>query len=314
MVDSDPASSVGGVSLSSSKHRGPFRALLSGLRPVQWVKNGLIFLAPAAAGTLTKKVVLAHTLVAVAAYCLISSAVYLINDLRDRASDQRHPTKKHRAIASGQISPRLAVASALVLLVAGFSLPALVVKPAGLYLILALYVVISLNYSFWLKTVPVIELGAVASGFFLRAYAGAAASHIYVSSWFLVVISFGALFLVTGKRSSELLHHADQETRKVLSDYTPAFLQSALTLCATVVVTSYCLWAFDTSTTGLSSAHHHIVPIRISVVPVVFAILYIMKSAEAGNGAAPEELVVKDRTVQSLLLLWALALAIGIYA
>lgn len=280
---------------------------------MQWSKNSLIFVAPAAAGVLKNHAILGHTVLTVLAYCLISSAIYLLNDVRDVESDRRHPTKRYRAIASGQLSPRLAVVSALILLAAGFAIPASLSSPAGLYLILGLYVVISVNYNLWLKNVPVLELGAVASGFFLRAYAGAAASHIYVSSWFLVVISFGALFLVTGKRSSELLHHAESETRKVLSEYTPAFLQSALTLCATVVVTSYCLWAFDTSTTGLSSSHHHILPIRLSVVPVVFAILYIMRSAEAGNGSAPEELLVKDRAVQSLIFLWALALAIGIY-
>jgi len=270
-------------------------------------------MAPAAAGDLRNGPILRHTVVALLAYCLISSAIYLLNDLRDVEADRRHPTKKFRAIAAGDLHPRLAVVCSAALLVGGFLLPLLVPRPGELYVVIALYVVISVNYSLWLKRVAVIELGAVASGFFLRAYAGAAASHLYVSSWFLVVISFGALFLVTGKRSSELKHHSDRGTRAVLSDYTPAFLHSALTLSATVVVTSYCLWAFDTSTTGLSNAHHSIMPIRLSVVPVVFAILYIMKSAEAGNGSAPEDLILHDRTVQGLLGLWAIALAIGIY-
>ena len=153
----------------------------------------------------------------------------------------------------------------------------------------------------------------MASGFFLRAYAGAVASHIFVSTWFLVVISFGALFLVTGKRSSELQSVGVSGTRKVLSEYTPQFLHSALTMCATVVVTGYCLWAFDTSSTGLSSVHHNIVPIRLTVIPVVFAILFIMRSASAGNGQSPEDLVLHDRVVQVLGLIWIALVYIGIY-
>ncbi len=293
--------------------RGPLRALVSAARPGQWVKNGLIVVAPAAAGTLTHADVLRHTIVAFVAFCLVASAGYILNDIKDVEADRQHPSKKHRAIASGQLRVPVGVVAALLALGAGFTLPAFLWHPEGLYLILGLYVLITANYIYWLKSVAIIELGVVASGFFLRAYAGAVASHIFVSSWFLVVISFGALFLVVGKRSSELKNVGVGGTRKVLSEYSPEFLRSALTLCATVVVTGYCLWAFDTSATGLSSSHHHFVPIRLSVVPVVFAILFIMKGAEAGEGAAPEELLLKNRTVQVLVLAWAATLAIGIY-
>jgi decaprenyl-phosphate phosphoribosyltransferase len=139
------------------------------------------------------------------------------------------------------------------------------------------------------------------------------ACHIYVSSWFLVVVSFGALFLVIGKRSSELSKVGAGTTRKVLSQYTPEFLHSAVTLSATVAVTGYCLWAFDTSSTGLSSIHHHIVPIRLTVIPVVLAILFVMRTSESADGQSPEDLILKDRTVQILLVLWAALLGIGIY-
>ena len=176
---------------------------------------------------------------------------------------------------------------------------------------LGLYLVNSLAYSFYVKNVVIIELVSVASGFFLRAYAGAAASHIFVSTWFLVVISFGALFLVVGKRSAELEKVGAGITRRVLAEYTRDFLHSVLTLSASVVVTGYCLWAFDTSATGLSSAHHYIVPIRLSVVPVVVAVLFIMRSAEAGDGAAPEELLYHNRAVQALVVVWAALLLSG---
>ncbi len=283
------------------------------MRPVQWVKNILIGVAPAAAGQIHDAGTLRHTAAAFASFCALSSAIYILNDLRDIDQDRLHPKKQYRAIASGELSKAVAYVASIVLAIVAFTIPFAIWHPQGLLLILGLYFAISISYSFFLKQVPVIELGVVASGFFLRAYAGAVASHLYVSSWFLVVISFGALFLVIGKRESELKNVGISGTRKVLTEYTPQFLHSALTMCATVVVTGYCLWAFDTSSTGLSSVHHNVVPIRLTVVPVVFAILFIMRSAEAGKGQSPEDLVLHDRVVQVLGLIWIALVYVGIY-
>lgn len=283
------------------------------MRPRQWVKNGLIIIAPAAAGILTHADVLRHTAVAFVSFCLIASAGYLINDLVDVEADREHPTKRFRAIASGQLRRPLAYGAAAVLLVVGFILPLFLWRPQALLLIMALYVVITLSYIYWLKNVAIIEFAALASGFFLRAYAGAAASHVFVSTWFLMVISFGALFLVVGKRAGELKRVGPGSTRPVLNEYTSEFLVTALTLSATAVVTGYCLWAFDTSATGLSSIHHFVIPIRLSVVPVVLATLFIMRASEAGDSSAPEDLLLRNRTVQVLAVVWAVLLAIGVY-
>jgi decaprenyl-phosphate phosphoribosyltransferase len=276
------------VVTTNSRARGPLRALISAMRPKQWVKNGLIIVAPAAAGELTHADVIRHTAAAFLAFCLVSSGMYIFNDLRDVEADRRHPTKRFRAIAAGHLNSRLAVATSLVLVAAGLSIPFALWHPGGLLLVLGLYIVITLAYIYWLKNVAVIELGVLASGFFLRAY------------------------LVVGKRASELQHVGAGETRKVLSEYSAEFLHSALTLSATVVVTGYCLWAFDTSSTGLSF-HHDVLAIRLSVVPVVFAVLFILRSADAGKGEAPEELLVHNRTVQLLVALWAVAVAVGVY-
>lgn len=292
---------------------GSLRSLFSAMRPLQWSKNCLIVVAPAAAGTLTHPVVLRQTVVAFVAFCAVSSAVYLLNDVRDREADRRHPTKSMRAIASRRLSVITAVTTALVLLVLGALVALLVAHPGELLVVLALYVGITLSYIYWIKNVVIVELGAVASGFFLRAEAGAAASHIPVSTWFLVVISFGALFLVVGKRASELKSGTDLSTRHVLGEYSAKFLDSVLTMCATVVVAGYCLWAFDGTSTGLSANHDATFPTRLSVVPVVFAVLFIMRSAEAGDGAAPEELLLHNRTVQVLLAIWVVLMIFSVY-
>lgn len=282
------------------------------MRVPQWVKNVLLFVAPGAAGALFHRSVLTNTVIAFFAFSLVASALYLLNDLRDVADDRKHPKKQFRAIASGDLTPRLAVSVAVLLLVGGMLLPLLISRPAGLYLILVIYIAETLAYVYGLKTVPIIEMAFVASGFFLRSYAGAVASHIPVSEWFLVVVSFGALFLVVGKRSAEL-RHVGASNRAVLREYTTDFLHSALTLAATVVVTAYCLWAFDTASTGLSSVKHDIIPIRLTVVPVVLAILFIIRGAESSDGEAPEDLVLKNRIVQLLGLVWAVLIVSGTY-
>ncbi len=289
------------------------RSLASAMRIPQWVKNGLLVVAPGASGTLFHRSVLANTIVAFGAFCLVASAVYIFNDVRDVQLDRQHPTKRFRAIAAGDLSTPRALVAAATLLVLGLLLPLFLSQPGGFYLILGLYVAETMAYNLWLKNAVIIELGLVASGFFLRSYGGAVASHIPVSTWFLVVVTFGALFLVVGKRSAEL-RHVGTTNRLVLQDYTAEFLHSALTLSATVVVTAYCLWAIDTSSTGLSSIKHQIIPVRLSTVPVVLAILFIMRGAESSDGESPEDLLLRNRTVQVLALVWAGLIVGGTYA
>ena len=283
------------------------------MRIPQWVKNGLLVVAPGASGTLFHRSVLANTVVAFLAFCCVSSSVYILNDLRDVESDRQHPTKRFRAIAAGDLSQPRAVGAAAVLVVLGLVLPLLIHRPGGFYLILGLYLIETLSYIFWLKNAVIVELGLVASGFFLRSYGGAVASHIPVSTWFLIVVTFGALFLVVGKRSAEL-RHVGSANRAVLGEYTADFLHSALTMTATVVVTAYCLWAIDTSSTGLSSVKHEVIPVRLSMVPVVLAILFIMRGAESSNGESPEDLLLKNRTVQILAVIWLGLIVGGTYA
>lgn len=294
-----------------------FQGLVVSLRPRQWVKNGLVVVAPAAAGQLSHGATWRHTAIAFAAFSLAASGLYLINDLLDRPADRQHPTKRLRPIPAGLVPTPLAVVSAVTLLVSSLMLALFTVANAtGLTWVLATYVVLTLAYGFGLKKEPVIELVIVASGFFLRAIAGAEASHLFISTWFLVVTAFAALFLVSGKRSAELAALGENAAshRRVLGFYTPSFLRSTLTMCSAVIVTGYCLWAFDVSTTGLSSVRHNIVPIRLTVVPVVIAILHILRRLEQGDGGAPEDLVFTDRTLQLLGIAWTALFAIGIYA
>ena len=286
--------------------------LLVAMRPRQWVKNVLVGVAPVAAGEAFHFHVFLHTSVAFVAFCLASSGTYLVNDVRDAAADRLHPTKARRPIAAGTVPARLATGTAVVLIAAGLGVAATV--NWRLALVVAIYLAESLTYSVVAKRWSVIELAFVASGFVLRAIAGGVASNIPLSSWFLVVISFGALFVVTGKRLAEFheLGRGAGAHRSVLETYTRTFLESTLVLCAGVTVTGYCLWAFSVDRNGLG-VHHDPLWIQLSVIPVVLAILYVLLQLDDGRGGAPEDLVLKDRTVQVLGVLWALLVAIGVY-
>jgi decaprenyl-phosphate phosphoribosyltransferase len=297
-----------------SAPKQPLRSAVRALRPRQWTKNVLVFVAPAAAGVLFHRSVLLHSLGAFGIFCAAASGTYLLNDVLDVEADRLHPEKRHRPIASGSLSPAVALAMSAVLLAGSIALGWWL---AGweLAVVIAAYVAISVSYSLWLKRVAVVELAAVAAGFVLRAIAGGVATHVPLSSWFLVVTSFGALFVVTGKRTAEfeLLGPQRAEHRPALGDYTASFLKATLTLTATVTVTAYCLWAFERTGLADRAVGHHLVWIQLTVVPVVLGILHVLRLLDAGHGGAPEELALRDRLLQVLGLSWVALFLIGIY-
>ena len=282
------------------------------LRPHQWVKNVLVLVAPGAAGLLGHGDVVLRALAAFGIFCAAASATYLVNDVLDAEADRRHPVKRLRPVAAGTLGIPAAVGAAATLGVAAVAGSWLL---AGwqLVAVTGAYLAITLGYSLRLKHEPVIELAAVASGFVLRAVAGGVAVHVPLSSWFLVVTSFGALFLVTGKRAAEHLTLGDERGahRRSLTLYTPEFLRSTLTLSAAATVTTYCLWAFDRA--GLARPGDRLTWVELSVAPVVVGVLYVLRLLDAGEGGAPTELALHDRTLQLLGLAWAVLVALGVY-
>ncbi len=290
-----------------------FLAVVRSLRPRQWTKNVLVFVAPASAGVINQRVDLLHSLAAFGIFCAAASGTYLVNDVADVQNDRRHPEKRHRPIADGSVSPTLAIVVAIGLMT-GAIVTSWYVARWALVVVMGTYLVISTAYTFRLKREPVIELATVASGFLLRGVAGGVATHVPLSSWFLAVASFGALFVVTGKRLGEHLRLGERrgEHREVLTLYTASFLRSALTLTASVTVTAYCLWAFE-RVGLLSHASHHFVWIQLSVIPVIVGTLCMLRLVDAGLVDAPEELVFRDHVLQGLAALWIALFSIGIY-
>jgi decaprenyl-phosphate phosphoribosyltransferase len=184
--------------------------MVKACRPKQWAKNVLVVVAPAAAmvyidrtpdGIEFKWWAVARTLVAFAAFSMVASATYLVNDSVDAESDRRHPTKRNRPIAAGVVSIPLAAAMAIVLALGGFGLA--LSRNWQFCVVVAIYAVQTTLYSFWLKNEPVLDLVALSSGFILRLVGGAYALQVEVSPWFFIISCFGSLFIAVGKRLAE---------------------------------------------------------------------------------------------------------------
>lgn len=300
----------GDAALASRPRRGLLSALLVAARPRQWVKNVLVFAAPGAAGVLDHPDVAWRSCATFGLVCLIASGGYLINDAIDAPADRRHPTKRYRPIAAGQVPVRAAGAIGGVWLVAGIAISALL-RPE-LALVLGAYAAIAVSYSIWLKHQPVIDVAAIATGFVLRAVAGGVATHLVLSNWFLIVASFGSLFMVVGKRSAEYADVGERaaEHRPILASYSKEFLGQLGWMSSAVTITAYCLWAFEKASEHGSGA----VWFELSIAPFVLALLRYAFLLGTGRGGAPEEVAFSDRQLQLMAGAWAAVVAIGVYA
>lgn len=183
----------------------PAGPLLRACRPRQWSKNLLVLAAPCAAGVIDRPLVAAQVAGAFVVMCLLSSATYLINDVRDAEQDRLHPRKRLRPVAGGELAPRTALRAAAALALVGLA-AATAIAP-GLGAVGCCYLALTASYSLWLRRVIVLDIVAVAAGFVLRAVAGGVATDIYLSRWFVIVTGCCAVFLVTAKRYAELREH-----------------------------------------------------------------------------------------------------------
>jgi decaprenyl-phosphate phosphoribosyltransferase len=283
------------------------RVLIRACRPRQWIKNTLVLAAPTAAGVDLEPRAALGMVVAVIAFCLASSGIYLVNDIVDVEVDRAHDTKRRRPIASGELSVRTAWTAAAVLLPAALVVSALLTWQ--LFVVVAIYEAVQVWYCLGMKHEPVIELTSVASGFLLRAIAGGVATHVELSQWFLIAAGFGSLFMAAGKRYAEMLVVQDTKAaiRPVLKRYTPSYLRFVWTLSAGVMVTTYALWAFTMRQATLSEWSVG------SIVPFVVALLRYAVDVDSGAAGEPEEIVLHDRLLLMLGGIWAACLISSVY-
>ncbi|GLF97689.1 decaprenyl-phosphate phosphoribosyltransferase [Streptomyces yaizuensis] len=283
--------------------------LLRTARPRQWVKNVLVAAAPAAAGELDSRHNLAQLLVVFTLFTAAASAVYLVNDARDAAADRAHPVKCRRPVAAGEVPAAVAYAvGALLAVLAVTGAAALCNTMTGA--LLTAYLSMQLAYCVWLKHVLVVDMAVVTTGFLLRAMIGGVALGIPLSRWFLITTGFGALFMVAAKRYSEAVQLADGggATRALLTEYTTGYLRFVWQLAAGVAVLGYCLWALETGGCPASApcAGGSLLPWRqLSVIAFILAVLRYAVFADRGTAGEPEDVVLRDRPLAVIGLVWA---------
>ena len=286
------------------------RALLRTARPKQWLKNILVFAAPGAAGVLDQPRDLLLTVITFVAFCAAASGIYFWNDIFDVESDRKHPTKRNRPIAAGELSIGAAMVAGTVLPIVALALSALTGRWQTVAVV-AVYIVLTVAYSIWLKHIAVVDMVTVAAGFVLRAAAGAVAVDVPMSRWFVLCIMFGSMFIVVGKRYAELRSVGeDAGTRATLDTYTLGYLQMVLAVSLGGALISYCVWAFETSELSTADLPWY----ELSIVPMLTALLRYLLVLERGEGGAPEDVFTSDRVLQLLGLSWLIVYGVAVYA
>jgi 4-hydroxybenzoate polyprenyltransferase len=284
--------------------------LLRSLRPAQWAKNSFVLAPLVFGGKLADAGVLGKAALAFAAFCAAASAVYLVNDLRDRDEDRNHPLKRLRPIASGALPVPAAIAATVGVALAALGMA--LALGAGFTLVLGIYLLLNLLYTFRFKHVVILDVMCISLGFVLRVEAGAQATGVAVSSWLLLCTTFLALFLAFSKRRHEitLLAGSASEQRKVLDHYSPAFLDQMINVVTASSVVSYALYAAAPETV----AKYHTQNLIFTVPMVLFGIfryLYLMYQRPGAKN--PTEAILSDVPFLLNILIWGVAVVSIVY-
>jgi 4-hydroxybenzoate polyprenyltransferase len=279
-------------------------ALFKTMRPRQWTKNAFVFFALVFDKQLFHWPAFPRTLGGFALFCLISSVVYLINDIADIEADRQHPTKKNRPLPSGKLPIGVAWAAAIVLI--AITLPLGYWLAPGFAAVLATYLVMNLAYSKWLKHIPIVDVFIIAAGFVLRVEAGVTLIVVErFSPWLYVVTTLGSLYLGFGKRRAELtlLAQGAGSYRKVLEGYSIPLLDQYVTIVSAATILSYSLYTFS----AVNLPPNHIMMLTIPFVAyIIFRYLYLIQMTQ--NAGAPEEVLLTDRPIQIALVLTGLVI------
>ena len=286
-----------------------FKAILKAMRPRQWTKNAFIFAALVFDQQLLLLNPFLRTLAGFGLFCLISSSVYIFNDLADVEADRQHPEKKKRPIASGQLPINVAWSVGIILAVIALTLGYLL-EPA-FAVVIGLYFMINMAYTKWLKHVPIVDVQVIASGFVLSVIAGVTLINVErFSPWLYVVMTLLSLFLGFGKRRAELILLAQGAAshRKVFDGYTIPLLDQYIMIVSGTTIVAYSLYTF--SAPNVPANHSMMLTIPF-VVYTIFRYLYLIHVEE--RGGAPEDILLTDRPFQIAIALWALTVLVVFY-
>jgi 4-hydroxybenzoate polyprenyltransferase len=279
------------------------------LRPAQWIKN-LFVLGPLLfSGKAFDPAALADAFQAFAAFCLVSSGVYAINDVADRESDRIHPVKRVRPVAAGRIPARSALVAGVALILSGLAVGSLVNRSAGLFV--ALYVALNVAYMWRLKQIVVVDVFVIASFFVIRLLTGAAAVQVEPSVWLLLCGGLLALYLGFTKRRHELVLLGDESSghRGVLSQYTPAFLDQMSIVLLSVTVVCYIMYTLESATANAVGRNL----LSYSTVFVLYGVFRYLFLVHHREGGSPTQTLLKDRQLLIVAACWLVYCGLVIY-
>jgi 4-hydroxybenzoate polyprenyltransferase len=279
-------------------------------RPRQWIKNGVVLAALVFGGEAAHADKVGLALVAAAAFCLLSSAVYTLNDLVDREHDHVHPLKKDRPLASGRISAGQAWVFAVALMAGAVALS--LVLPGHFMIAASTYVILNLLYTLVLKHVVIVDVMTIALGFVIRAVAGTVAINVPASHWLFIMTLLLALFLAFGKRRHELLLLENDASahRRSLSKYSPYLLDQCMGVTTASVVVMYMFYTLSPEVTARLGTPYLYLTIPF-VVYGVFRYLYLMH--REAKGGSPTQVLIDDKPILAAVVLWLVAVIVILY-
>jgi 4-hydroxybenzoate polyprenyltransferase len=284
-------------------------ALVVAMRPSQWFKNTFVLAALVFSRHLFDVAYVQRTALGFVSFCLVSSAVYLFNDMRDMAADQEHPTKRLRPIASGRLGTRTATYAAVVLSLAALSIGFLLSTVFGG--IVFLYAVLNVAYSLRLKDVVILDVMTIASGFLLRAIAGAVVIGVTISTWFIICTTLLALFLGFVKRRQELilLENSAIHHRRILKDYGATFLDQMISTVTSGVLLSYAMYTMSPTVMERTGSE-----LAFTIPFVIYGLLrYLYLVYQKGQGGNPTSTVLGDPPLIVNGLLWLATVCVILY-
>lgn len=286
------------------------RTYIKLLRPHHYLKNGFIWLPVFFGYQLTNAAAVIHVTLVFIAFCLVASSVYVINDLRDVESDRRHPIKRNRPLASGAVGPATAVWVAVFLAAAAIGL-ALFLLPMITTVILLVYLVMNIVYSFGLKHVPIADIVCIALGFVLRIFAGGSAAQVPISPWIVIMTFLIALFLALAKRRDDLrLVDQGHQIRKAIDGYNAEFISLAMGVMASVIIVAYILYTVSPEVV----AKHGTQRLYLSAVWVILGILrYLQITFVEEDSGSPTSVLLRDRVLQVIIALWLINIYLLLY-
>lgn len=300
----------------SSAHRARDRSLatnlLLSLRPNQWTKNFLVFagLIFSEQRKLRDPSAVADACLAFGIFCLLSGAIYLINDVRDRDADRLHPTKSQRPIASGAVAPGVAVGVAVLLMAVSLAGAFAINRPFGL--VATTYAVLLGFYSLSLKHIVILDVLTLSLGFVLRAVAGTVAIAVPTSNWLLLVTLLLALFIALSKRRAELVTLADgaRDHRPSLAEYSPHLLDQMISVVTASTLLAYAFYTMSPDTVQKFGTEHLIYTVPFPLYGI-FRYLYLVHRREGGGN--PSEMLLTDRPLLVCVALWVLMVVLVLY-